>query len=64
MAPRIGHHYLALKEARRRLHEPRNGEIRRRACRNSYRVKRPVDVGIRHHGPPTIRLVNLGPSQR
>jgi hypothetical protein len=31
----------------------------RRARHNSYRVKRPADNGIRYHGPPTIRLVNL-----
>jgi hypothetical protein len=33
----------------------------RRARHNSYRVKRPGDTGTRHHGPPTIRLVNLRP---
>jgi hypothetical protein len=31
----------------------------RRARHNSYKVKRPGDTGTRHHGPPTIRLVNL-----
>ena len=33
----------------------------RRARHNSYRVKRPADTGTRHHGPPTIKLVNLPP---
>jgi len=28
------------------------------ARRNSYRVKKPGDTGIRHNGPPTIRLAN------
>jgi hypothetical protein len=32
----------------------------KRARHNSYRVKRPTDTGTRHHGPPTIRLANLG----
>jgi hypothetical protein len=31
----------------------------KRARHNSYRVKRPGDHGIRHDGPPAIRLVNL-----
>jgi len=31
----------------------------KRARRNSYRVKKPGDTGIRHDGPATIRLVNL-----
>jgi len=31
----------------------------KRARHNSYRVKRPSDTGTRHHGPPTINLVNL-----
>ena len=33
--------------------------VARRARHNSYRVKRAGDAGIRYHGPPTIRLVNL-----
>jgi hypothetical protein len=33
----------------------------RRARHNSYLVKRRGDIGTRHHGPPTIRLVNLQP---
>jgi hypothetical protein len=32
----------------------------KRARHNSYRVKRPSDIGIRHDRPPTIRLANLG----
>lgn len=35
----------------------------KRARHNSYRVKRPGDHGIRHAGPPTIRLVNLPPGR-
>jgi hypothetical protein len=31
----------------------------KRARHNSYRVKRPGDHGIRHDGPPAIRLVSL-----
>ncbi|MEU8192324.1 hypothetical protein AB0C10_00925 [Microbispora amethystogenes] len=31
----------------------------KRARHNSYRVKRPGDVGVRHDGPATIDLVNL-----
>ena len=34
----------------------------KRARHNSYRVKRPNDTGISHHGPPTIRLANTGPT--
>jgi hypothetical protein len=45
-----------LNPARRHRSYPR---VVRRARHNSYRVKRPRDTGIRHHGPPTIRLVNL-----
>ena len=42
---------------RRRLRSyPR---VIRRARHNSYRAKRPEDTGTRHHGPPTIELVNL-----
>jgi len=33
----------------------------KRARHNSYRVKRPRDTGTRHHGPPTVCLVNLSP---
>jgi hypothetical protein len=45
-----------LNPARRRRSYPR---VVRRARHNSYRVKRPGDTGIRYHGPPAIRLVNL-----
>lgn len=31
----------------------------KRAPHNSYRVKKPSDKGTRHHGRPTIVLVNL-----
>jgi hypothetical protein len=43
-------------QARRHRSYPR---VVRPARHNSYRVKRPGDTGIRYHGPPTIRLVNL-----
>ena len=33
----------------------------KRARHNSYRVKRAGDQGIRHAGPPTIKLANLQP---
>ena len=45
-----------LNPARRHRSYPR---VVRRARHNSYRVKRPGDTGVRYHGPPTIRLVNL-----
>jgi hypothetical protein len=32
----------------------------KRARHNSYRVKRAGDQGIRHAGPPAIKLANLG----
>jgi hypothetical protein len=47
-----------LNPARRHRSYPR---VVRRARHNSYRVKRPGDTGIRYHGAPTIRLVNLRP---
>jgi hypothetical protein len=31
----------------------------KRARHNSYRVKKPGDVGIRHDGPATVNLANL-----
>lgn len=31
----------------------------KRARHNSYRVKRPGDVGVRHEGPAVISLANL-----
>jgi hypothetical protein len=36
--------------------------VLKRARHNSYRVKRPGDTGIRHHGPATIRLANPVPT--
>jgi hypothetical protein len=45
-----------LNAARRHRSCPR---VVRRARHNSYRVKRTGDASTRHHGPPTIRLVNL-----
>ncbi|MGO8882997.1 MAG: hypothetical protein ACLQI7_04690 [Streptosporangiaceae bacterium] len=30
----------------------------KRVRHNSYRVKKPGDTGIRHDGPPAIRLAN------
>jgi hypothetical protein len=36
----------------------------KRARHNSYRVKRAGDVGVRHAGPATVELVNLGPTVR
>ena len=32
----------------------------KRARHNSYRVKRASDQGVRHAGPPAIKLANLG----
>ena len=47
-----------LNPRRRHRSYPR---VIRRARHNSYRVKRPADTGTRHHGPPTVWLVNLRP---
>ncbi|MDQ6748740.1 MAG: hypothetical protein M3010_11635 [Candidatus Dormibacteraeota bacterium] len=47
-----------LNPARRHRSYPR---VVRRARHNSYPIKKPGDTGIRHRGPPTIRLVNLRP---
>jgi hypothetical protein len=47
-----------LNPARRYRSCPR---VVRRARHNSYPVRKPRDTGTRHHGPPTIRLVNLQP---
>ena len=44
-----------LKPRRRHRTYPR---VVKRARHNSYRVKKPGDTGIRHHGPATIRLAN------
>jgi hypothetical protein len=45
-----------LNPRRRHRSYPR---VVKRARHNSYRVKRPTDIGIRHNGPPTIELANL-----
>lgn len=45
-----------LNPPRRHRSYPR---VVRRARHNSYRVKRAGDSGIRYHGPPAIKLVNL-----
>jgi hypothetical protein len=48
----------------RHLHRPRRHRtyprVVKRARHNSYRVKRAGDSGVRHTGPPTVVLVNLG----
>lgn len=44
-----------LNPRRRHRFYPR---VIKRAHHNSYRVKRPGDTGIRHHGPATIQLAN------
>jgi hypothetical protein len=50
--------------ARRNLNPPRRHRtyprMVKRARHNSYRVKRASDQGIRHAGPPAIKLANLG----
>jgi hypothetical protein len=51
----------------RHLHRPRRHRsyprVVKRARHNSYRVKRAGDIGVRHTGPPTVVLVNLGSLQ-
>ena len=49
-----------LHRARRQRSYPR---VVKRARHNSYRVKQPHDLGVRHAGPPTIDMVNLRASQ-
>jgi hypothetical protein len=44
-----------LNPRRRHRSYPR---VIKRARHNSYRVKRPGDIGIRHDGPATIRLAH------
>jgi hypothetical protein len=46
-----------LNPKRRHRSYPR---VVKRARHNSYRVKRPTDIGTRHDQPATIRLANLG----
>jgi hypothetical protein len=55
---------MASISARRHLNPPRRHRtyprVVKRARHNSYRVKRASDQGIRHTGPPAIKLANLG----
>jgi hypothetical protein len=55
---------MASISARRHLNPPRRHRtyprVIKRARHNSYRVKRASDQGIRHAGPPVIKLANLG----
>jgi len=48
--------------ARANLHPPRRHRTCPRAVKrgrhNSYRLKKPGDTNIRHHGPASIRLAN------
>jgi hypothetical protein len=46
--------------ARRNLNPPHLPRVVKRARHNSYRAKRASDQGIRHTGPPAIKLANLG----
>jgi len=45
-----------LNPKRRHRSYPR---VVKRGRHNSYRIKRPTDIGIRHSGPAVIELVNL-----
>lgn len=45
-----------LNRKRRNRTYPR---VVKRARHNSYRVKKPGDIGVCHDGPATIKLVNL-----
>jgi len=55
---------MASISAKRHLNPPRRHRtyprVVKRARHNSYRVKRASDRGIRHAGPPAIKLANLG----
>ena len=55
---------MASISAQRHLNSPRRHRTYPRAIKrarhNSYRVKRATDQGIRHTGPPAIKLANLG----
>ena len=44
-----------LNPQRRHRSYPR---VIKRGRHNAYRVKKPADRGVRHDGPPTIRLAN------
>lgn len=52
---------------KRHLNPPRRHRsyprVVKRARHNSYRVKKPGDIGVRHSGPATITLVNLDANQ-
>jgi hypothetical protein len=54
---------MASISARRHLNPPRRHRtyprVVKRARHNSYRVKRAGDHGMRHAGPPAIKLANL-----
>jgi hypothetical protein len=58
---------MARIAAKRNLNPPRRHRtyprVVKRARHNSYRVKRANDHGIRHAGPPAIKLVNLASPQ-
>lgn len=48
--------------ASRHLNPPRRHRtyprVIKRARHSTYRTKKPGDLGTRHHGPPTIRLLS------
>jgi hypothetical protein len=50
-----------LNPPRRHRSYPR---VVKRTRYNSYLLKRPGDIGKRHNGPPTIKLVNLAAAQQ
>ena len=49
-----------LHRARRNRSYPR---VVKRARHNQYKVKKATDIGMRHAGPPTLRIANLPPEQ-
>jgi hypothetical protein len=50
-----------LHRARRHRSYPR---VVKRARHNQYAVKKATDVGVRHAGPPTLRIANLPPARQ
>jgi hypothetical protein len=54
--------------AKRELHRTRRHRsyprVVKRARHNQYAVKKPTDIGMRHAGPPTLRIANLPPAQQ
>ena len=58
MADITRHRNLSLR--RRHRTYPR---VVKRSRHNAYRVKKPEDKGIRHHGPPTIKLITAAKLQ-